>query len=101
MTEKRYYLQCDEINAWSIHETDGDVIVFDLLKSDAEVVCDLLNQLNDENEQLKSSNMEMEDYCARIEEKNEQLKQTITEAYETERTHIGRNVLKQLLQSLE
>lgn len=29
-----------------------------------------------------------------------QLKQTIEEAYETERTHIGRNVLKQLLNNI-
>jgi len=36
-----------------------------------------------------------------VKNENEQLKQTIREAYETERTHIGRNVLKQLLESLE
>ena len=29
------------------------------------------------------------------------IKQTIKEAYENERTHIGRNVLRQLLNSLE
>ena len=34
-----------------------------------------------------------------IEQQN--IRNTIREAYETERTQIGRNVLKQLLQSLE
>lgn len=34
----------------------------------------MLNDLLEENEKLKSTNMEMEDYLARLEEKNEQLK---------------------------
>ena len=41
---------------------------------------DLLNELNDENEQLK---------------------QTIKESYETERTSIGKSVLKQLLEAIQ
>lgn len=32
---------------------------------------------------------------------NKNIKNTIREAYETERTQIGKNVLKQLLESLE
>lgn len=31
---------------------------------------------------------------------NRQIKDTITEAYQNERTHIGRNVLKQLLNNI-
>ena len=45
-----------------------------------DTVCNLLNELNNENNHIK---------------------QTIQEAYNNERTHIGRNVLKQLIQSLE
>lgn len=56
MTEKRFYIKCDEYNAWSVWEKDKDVVVFDLLKYDAEVVCKALNELNDENEQLKLQN---------------------------------------------
>ena len=37
----------------------------------------------------------------KLKKENEQLKQTIREAYETERTQIGQNVLRQLLESLE
>ena len=36
-----------------------------------------------------------------LSDKNEQLKQTIQEAYETERTAIGRSVLKQLLEAIQ
>ena len=44
------------------------------------VLCDLLNSLYD---------------------KNEQLKQTITEAYQNERTEIGKSVLKQLMEQIQ
>lgn len=50
---ERFYIKCDEINAWSVHEKNGDVIVFDLLKHDAEQVCRKLNELSDENTGLK------------------------------------------------
>lgn len=41
---------------------------------DAEEVCKLLNTLYEDNQQLKSSNMEMDNYLARLEEKNEKLR---------------------------
>ena len=46
----------------------------------AERICDRLNKLCDENKQIKH---------------------TIQEAYETERTQIGKNVLKQLMEAIE
>jgi len=68
----------------------------------------LLNELAEENEQLKSSNMEYEDALARLEEKNQQLEQQlknlrrlVNESYNTERTTLGKNVLKQLLERIE
>ena len=57
----------------------GNVIDNGRMLGYADVV-DLLNELNDENNHIK---------------------QTIQEAYNNERTAIGKNVLKQLLQSLE
>ena len=59
-------------------------------------VVDLLN----ENEQLKKdcSNL-IDDNTEYVSEMNH-IKQVIKEAYETERTHIGRNVLKQLLNNI-
>lgn len=47
---------------------------------DAKRVCDLLNELNDENEYIKN---------------------TIQEAYNNERTHIGKSVLKQLMETIQ
>ena len=44
-----------------------------------EIICDLLNELNNENTRIK---------------------QTIQEVYESERTQIGRNVLRQLLEAI-
>ena len=46
----------------------------------------------------------MEDLCQlmnKLNEENTRIKQTIKEAYENERTQIGRNVLKQLLEKIE
>ena len=43
-------------------------------------LCDLLNALHEENQHIKS---------------------TIKEAYENERTQIGKNVLKQLIEQIE
>ena len=50
---------------------------FDLLEGEpvnVEEVCNLLNKLHEENQVLKSTNMEMEDYLARIELENLKLK---------------------------
>ena len=46
----------------------------------SEIICDRLNKLYDENKQIKH---------------------TIQEAYETERTQIGKNVLKQLMEAIK
>ena len=59
-----------------------------------ETICYLLNRQNiimeSRNETIK---FHVDGY--------NQLKQTIREAYETERTQIGKNVLKQLIEQLE
>ena len=65
-------------------------------------VVDLLNELNDENTMLKH---EIEDFQTLLADKeNELLKpiiRQIEEAYESERTQIGRNVLRQLLEAIQ
>ena len=55
MTEKRFYIQCDEYNAWSVWEKNKEMIVFDLLQPDALIICNKLNELSDEKEQLKQA----------------------------------------------
>ena len=71
MTEKRFII--DDAGTLIDMETRN---MYEL----AYEVVDLLNELNDENNHIK---------------------QTIKEAYETERTQIGQNVLKQLMESIE
>ena len=71
MTEKRFMV--DDAGTLIDMETRN---MYEL----AYEVVDLLNELNDENNHIK---------------------QTIKEAYKTERTQIGQNVLKQLLEQLE
>ena len=84
MTEKRFTLH---INWFNKEKTEGEALLKDngqplLLTesiSDARLLKDILNGLNNENINIKN---------------------TIKEAYNNERTHIGRNVLKQLLNNI-
>jgi len=65
-----------------------------LEKEDYDTIVDLLNELNDEKQQLLSAN-------TKLTEENTNLLSTIRQAYQSERTALGRNVLKQLLDNLE
>ena len=96
MTENKRFTMCHEqndINGWTMSIVDWqtkqpfDYTTYEVhsssitsTKDEMEDLCLLLNELNDENNHIK---------------------QTITEAYKTERTQIGKNVLKQLLEQLE
>jgi len=53
------------------NENDNDIIV------NYHSISNLLNAIHEENRQLKSSNMEMEDYSARLEEENQEIKEII------------------------
>lgn len=64
MTEKRFVIKNER--TISDNKTGRNGYVFSW-KSDAEEICDLLNQLNDENEQLKKENYELKEdleHCA-------------------------------------
>lgn len=79
-------------------------------------LCDLLNKLNDENQQLikaltVDNKVTTEEVYfllqkavsenVKLETENEQLKATIKEAYNNERTMIGKSVLKQLMETIQ
>ena len=67
-----------------------------------EDICDLLNELNDRNTQLREEIKDFQDLLASKEEVYlKPIITTIEEAYENERTHIGKNVLKQLLEAIQ
>lgn len=89
MTEKRFTLaysdDTEKSKWWAVR--DGDITLW------KEEVVYLLNQLHEENEQLLKENK-------RLYEDNIRVKQLITEAYETERTELGRSTLKNLLLNL-
>ena len=92
------YLHSDEVfrkeRNWNINLSserefkDGYCIITD--KEDTAYSIDelinLLNELHEENQQLT--------------DEIHKIKNTIKEAYDNERTHIGRNVLKQLLNNI-
>ena len=94
MNKKRFEIMVAGM-VWDNHVNE------DRLLSRDEVV-DLLNELNDENTMLKH---EIEDFQTLLADKeNELLKpiiRQIEEAYESERTQIGRNVLRQLLEAIQ
>ena len=79
-------------------------------------LCVMLNELNDENEELKSRveylerkidrertsyQKQHEKWEEEIQKENEYIKNTIQEAYNNERTAIGKSVLKQLMEAIQ
>lgn len=74
-------------------------------------IVELLNELNNENMELKLrldicekplfSRRRLHEENQTLQKENNRIKQTIKEAYKTERTHIGRSVLKQVLEQME
>ena len=106
MTEKEIYKNCVALlEEWEdVNYCEHAFKFKDEWLTDKEVV-DLLKQLNDENEQLQFKLKECNDnklFSRReLEKENERIKHMIQEAYETERTQIGKNVLKQLMEAIE
>ena len=101
MTEKRFILVEYVNKGLFIQDNANDETqYFQGSKASLEKVVDLLNSLTDENEQLKKdcSNL-IDDNTEYVSEMNH-IKQVIKEAYETERTHIGKSVIQQLLEQL-
>lgn len=88
------------------NETDCFYEIIDSFVN-VELLCERLNKLVEENEQLKQENQQITacyDICASekraLEIENEQIKQTIKEAYRNERTYIGESVLRQLIDQI-
>lgn len=121
MTEQRFWLVPLNYEGEQRFVRDN-MLVGEKSMSNQEVV-DYLNKITEENEQLKQRikrlerglerernattqihlkwSDEAETMITELAEENEQLKNSIREAYKNERTTLGKNVLKQLIQSLE
>ena len=94
MTKKRFRVfKIDEMYGVSDDKAEYTV-AWDNSKLIMDNLCDLLNELNDENERLLKANMELT-------EENTAILNTIRTAYQNERTSLGRNTLKQLIEALE
>ena len=96
MTEKRFTVEDDDADIWE----DNHFLAVAYNHINAKKITKRLNKLADENEKLKKdcSNL-IDDNTEYVSEINH-IKQVIKEAYNNERTHIGRNVLKQLLNNI-
>ena len=68
--------------------------------TDKEVV-DLLNELDEKYVDEFALRETLQQELQRVEKENEHIKNTIQEAYKTERTDLGKSVLKQLLEQLQ
>ena len=125
MTEKRFTIEILDENNWLIEDTKTglDYNPIDGTTRVLKGLVDLVNNLYKENEQLKSRveylerkiqrerrastkqhlkwSKEAEEQIQILAEENEELKNNIKEAYRTERTAIGKSVLKQLLNKME
>ena len=73
MTEKRYRVY-QKGNYFAINDDIGEVAVISCIRTEieAEWLCDLLNKLNDENEQLKKENKQLKHWNNCLAEKRHQ-----------------------------
>ena len=102
MTEKRFTITQDFEEHHRQIRDNGHIIMGCFLEPQAEPIVKLLNELHEENQTLKSEIKDFQELLAgKEEELLKPIRLTIQEAYETERTQIGKSVLKQLLQTLE
>ena len=95
MTEKRFRVS-------KVFELNNPFPIYDrdcpLTQKEAS---DLLNELADENEQLKESVWSWSKSYNRVYEDKERILNTIKHAYYNERTQLGKSVLKQLLEAIQ
>ena len=84
MTEKRFTVE----NDFFIREKTTQIVMEVPFKEDCKSICALLNELHEENEQLKQENKflrctiesnSQDDYIDYLEKQNERLKERITE----------------------
>ena len=83
-------------------------VAFDRTKLIMDGLCELLNELNNENKELKEILSELRtigDYQAKrineLNKENQRIEQTIKDMIQNERTELGRSVLKQLWEAIQ
>ena len=108
MNEKRYYSRWYEEEYYildskkiSEEEFDEKLEIQGYKAFEDSLTCKEVVDLLNENELLHQKNNELNERLKIKEKECVQIKQTIRDAMENERTHIGYNTLKQLMESLE
>lgn len=112
MTEKRFEMK--DPNCWGYPITDNKTGTVYNCNSNIwmKELVGVLNALHEENKSLKKQLDDTIDLLAKeinssenafegLLKENQHIKQTIIEAYQTERTEIGKSVLKQLIEQME
>lgn len=62
---------------------------------------DMLNKLYEENEQLKDALNQRTEQCDKLHEENTHIKTTLNNMIQSERTELGRSVLKQFKEQIK
>jgi hypothetical protein len=94
---------------WDIMDNEKDTLI---CRCNGTPICDLLNELYEENQKLEVqlvtclntklfSRRELEKENKEFKEENQHIKNTIKEAYNNERTQLGKSVLKQLMEEIQ
>lgn len=90
---------------WDIMDNNNDALI---CRCNGKPICDLLNELAEENEQLKTTIQQLRTDNTKQKKKlntamkeNEHIKQTIKDMINTERTEIGQSVLRQLWEAIQ
>ena len=99
MTEKQFHLR--QVTEYTIEYTTPNGETCKTIPNILQVVENDLNRLCEDNTYYQKLFHSVADKVQDLMEENQQIKHTIKEAYETERTALGKSVLKQLLEAIQ
>ena len=89
MTAKRF-----TTNGYKIYDTFHDGMHWLVNEVEAEEIVEIMNNLDTKARERSKA-------LSKLQKENEQLKNNIKEAYNNERTMIGKSVLKQLMETIQ
>ena len=109
MTGKRFVDYFDKDHNYIIQDLQNeDEYQVGFVNCDEDVFLELINQLSDENEQLKeiidqlrTDNTQQKKLLNKTMKQNHHTKTTIQTMMDTERTELGKSVLKQLWEAIQ
>ena len=100
MTEKKRFV-LRQVTEYTIEYTTPNDTMCKTTPNILQLVENDLNRLCEDNTYYQKLFHSVADKVQDLMEENQQIKHTIKEAYETERTALGKSVLKQLINNME